>query len=92
MLTSRKRHAYGESGRGCYRMRHNALPSFRYLYKFHIEGMLRTPLATNALEECKKMKSVVKLAAEVIFLPQIIRTMLTMLPQLLGEDIVDVVP
>ena len=69
MLTSRKRHAYGESGRGRYRMRHNALSSFRYLYKFHIEGMLRTPLATNALEECKKMKSVVKLAAEVIFPP-----------------------
>lgn len=66
MLTSKKRHAYGESGPTCYRLRHNACSAIRYLYKFHIEGRLRTPLASNALDECKKMKSVVKLAAEVL--------------------------
>ncbi|KAJ3540167.1 hypothetical protein NM688_g6262 [Phlebia brevispora] len=38
----------------------------RYLYKFHIEGILRTPQASNVLEECKKMKSVVKLATELL--------------------------
>ena len=44
----------------------------RYLYKFHIEGALHSPLAENALEECRKIKSVVKLGAEVC--PKILRS------------------
>lgn len=37
----------------------------RYLYRFHTAGQLRASLASNAVEECKKIKGVEKLAAEV---------------------------
>ncbi len=54
--------------------------------------MLRTPLASNALDECKKMKSVVKLATEVLLTVSSLSQGLTMLSKLLGEDIVGIVP
>ncbi|TCD68553.1 hypothetical protein EIP91_010478 [Steccherinum ochraceum] len=36
----------------------------RYLYRFHNEGILDGPRGVNVKEECKKIKSVVKIAAE----------------------------
>ncbi|GJE93019.1 glycosyltransferase family 49 protein [Phanerochaete sordida] len=38
----------------------------RYLYRFHAAGQLHTPLAANAVEECKKMKGVERLATELL--------------------------
>ncbi|EKM52779.1 glycosyltransferase family 49 protein [Phanerochaete carnosa HHB-10118-sp] len=38
----------------------------RYLYRFHSAGQLRTSVAANAVQECKKVKSVEKLASELL--------------------------
>ena len=37
----------------------------RYLQRFLEEGTLHTPKADNAKEECKKVKGIAKLAAQV---------------------------
>ncbi|CAL1697469.1 unnamed protein product [Somion occarium] len=36
----------------------------RYLHRFHVEGMLNSSKATNVKEECKKVKTVQKIASE----------------------------
>jgi hypothetical protein len=47
-------------------------------------GALHTSLASNAVEECKKMKNVEKLASEVILFSYGDISMF-MIPQLLGQ-------
>lgn len=39
----------------------------RYLYRFAREGTLHTDVAANAREECRKIKSVARMAAQVRF-------------------------
>lgn len=43
-----------------------------YLYRYAREGILRTERAANAREECRKIKSVARMAAQVRLLRQIL--------------------
>ena len=38
---------------------------YRYLYQFHHAGILNSARGSNVKEECKKIKSVTKIAADV---------------------------
>ncbi|KAI0826101.1 glycosyl-transferase for dystroglycan-domain-containing protein [Irpex lacteus] len=44
----------------------------RYLHRFKQTGVLHTPMAANALAECRKIKNVVKIAPEVCRTPPVV--------------------